>query len=155
VSVSAEGGLGVQNALLGGGRYDGLSELIGGPKAPGIGFAIGEDRLVLTLLAQSEAAAAPAMADVYIAPLGEALNPAALALAHDLRRDGLRVELGDGSFKLKKSFETGNKLAGAIVLLGEDEAASGILTVKNFSTGDQQKIRREQLAEHLRSLSRT
>ena len=68
-------GLGAQNALLGGGRYDGLSEAIGGPKAPGIGFAMGADRLVLTLQAQQEqqgTAATTAFADVYIAPLGEA-----------------------------------------------------------------------------------
>jgi histidyl-tRNA synthetase len=147
------GGLGAQNALLGGGRYDGLSELIGGPQAPGIGFAIGEDRLVLTLLAQNETSAAPRLADVYIAPLGEALNPAALALARQLRRDGLCVELGDGSFRLKKSFEIGNKLARAILLLGEDEAASGVLTVKNFSTADQHKVPRAELTQHLRSLS--
>ncbi len=148
------GGLGAQNALLGGGRYDGLSEMIGGPHAPGIGFAIGEDRLVLTLLAQNEAVAAALLADVYIAPLGEGLNAPALALARELRREGLRIELGDGSFKLKKSFEAGNKQARAIVLFGEDEASSGILTVKDFSTGDQQKVPRASLAEHLEKLVR-
>ncbi len=146
------GGLGAQNALLGGGRYDGLSEMLGGPKAPGIGFAIGEDRLVLTLLAQSEAGTAARLADVYIAPLGEALNAPALALARELRRGGFRVELGDGSFKLKKSFEAGNKLARAIVLFGEDEAASGILTVKDFSTGDQHKVPRADVVDHLKEL---
>src|SRR6202034_4121530 len=65
-------GLGTQNALLGGGRYDGLSEMLGGPKAPGIGFAMGLDRLVLTLQAQAEAApekTAPVVADAFIAPL--------------------------------------------------------------------------------------
>ncbi len=148
------GGLGAQNALLGGGRYDGLSEMIGGPHAPGIGFAIGEDRLVLTLLAQNQAVAAALLADVYIAPLGEGLNAPALALARELRREGLRIELGDGSFKLKKSFEAGNKQARAIVLFGEDEASSGILTVKDFSTGDQQKVPRASLAEHLKKLAR-
>src|ERR1017187_9356706 len=71
------GGLGAQSALLGGGRYDGLSEAIGGPKAPGIGFAMGEDRLVLTLLAQLDQGAAALKADAYIAPLGENLNAAA------------------------------------------------------------------------------
>src|ERR1022692_3404055 len=65
-------GLGAQNALLGGGRYDGLSEAIGGPKAPGIGFAMGEDRLVLTL--QSLESAPSQVVDAYIAPLGENLN---------------------------------------------------------------------------------
>ena len=66
------GGLGAQNALLGGGRYDGLSEAIGGPKAPGIGFAIGADRLVLTLQAATSGEVENALADVYVAPLGEA-----------------------------------------------------------------------------------
>src|SRR6185312_6293179 len=94
------GGLGAQNALLGGGRYDGLSEAIGGPRAPGIGFAIGEDRLVLTLQAQAETARAD-RADAYVAPMGEERNALALALARELRAAGLRIELGDGSFRLK------------------------------------------------------
>src|SRR5215472_1540899 len=138
------GGLGAQNALLGGGRYDGLSEAIGGPRAPGIGFAMGEDRLVLTLQAQEAAAAEKA--DAYIAPLGEALNPAALALARELRRGGLRVELGEGSFRLKKSFDAADKGARRIVILGEDELQSGILTVKDFATGVQTKVPRAELA---------
>ena len=141
------GGLGAQNALLGGGRYDGLSEAIGGPKAPGIGFAMGEDRLVLTL--QALEAAKPTLADAFIAPLGEGLNPAALALARELRRAGLRIELGEGSFRLKKSFETADKTARRIVILGEDELQSGILTVKTFSTGMQTKVNRGELAAYL------
>ena len=144
-----------QNALLGGGRYDGLSEAIGGPKAPGIGFAMGEDRLVLTL--QALEAAKVELLDAYIAPLGEAQNPAALELARELRRptperQGLRIELGDGSFRLKKSFEAADKIARAIVLLGEDEAQSGILTVKDFSTGEQSKVARANVAAHLIAL---
>ena len=142
------GGLGAQNALLGGGRYDGLSEMIGGPKAPGIGFAMGEDRLVLTL--QSLEAAAPVLADAYVAPLGEGLNAAALALARELRRGGLRVELGDGGFRLKKSFDAADKTARRIVILGEDELQSGILTVKTFATGVQTKVPRTELVEFLR-----
>jgi histidyl-tRNA synthetase len=141
------GGLGAQNALLGGGRYDGLSEAIGGPKAPGIGFAIGFDRLILTLQAQRDQTAT--LADAFIAPLGEAQNAAALELAKELRLAGLRIELGDGSFRLKKSFETGNKLARKIVLLGENEQSSGILTVKDFATGEQTKVPREQLMDAL------
>jgi histidyl-tRNA synthetase len=145
------GGLGAQNALLGGGRYDGLSEVIGGPKAPGIGFAIGLDRLILTLQAQEQQAAT--LADAYIAPLGEAQNPVALKLVRELRREGLRVELGDGGFRLKKSFEAANKVARKIVLLGEDELHSGILTVKNFASGEQSKVPREELAPILKSNS--
>jgi histidyl-tRNA synthetase len=141
------GGLGAQNALLGGGRYDGLSEAIGGPKAPGIGFAMGEDRLVLTLLSQESALAQ--LADAYIAPLGEGLNAAALSLARDLRHQGLWIELGDGSFRLKKSFDAADKTARHIVILGEDELQSGILTVKTFATGIQTKVPRADLAVFL------
>jgi histidyl-tRNA synthetase len=151
------GGLGAQNALLGGGRYDGLSEAIGGPKAPGIGFAMGEDRLVLTLQAQLDQKAAPPQVDAFIAPLANEkeadkvpkVNAAALAMARELRRAGLRVELGEGSFRLKKSFEAADKCARAIVILGEDEIESGILTVKTFSTGIQTKVPRAELAAFL------
>jgi histidyl-tRNA synthetase len=165
-------GLGTQNALLGGGRYDGLSEMLGGPKAPGIGFAIGEDRLILTLQAQRQADLEASLAedrvahssqshrdewgttklDAYIAPIGPAQNPAALALARDLRREGLTIEVGDGKFKLGKSFDTADKLARHIILLGEDEAATNILTVKSFATGEQQKISRDLLIRTLRSI---
>ena len=149
-------GLGSQNALLGGGRYDGLSEMLGGPRAPGIGFAIGEDRLILTLQAMQQQAKADAaagyseldrssglyiqLADAYVAPLGEAQNAAALALARELRRQGLTVEVGDGSFRLKKSFEVANELARHIIILGEEELASGLYTVKTFASGEQKKV---------------
>ena len=148
------GGLGAQNAILGGGRYDGLSEAIGGPKAPGIGFAMGLDRLVLTLQAQEAAQPAATVAkklDAYIAPLGENLNAAALALARELRRAGLSVELGDGCFRLKKSFEAADRVARKIVILGEDEINSGVLTVKDFATGTQTKVPRAELHEFLKS----
>ena len=102
------GGLGAQNALLGGGRYDGLSEMIGGPKAPGIGFAMGEDRLVLTLLAGTRPSRRrknphPRSCRRRHRAVGEAqLNPAALELARELRRGGLKIDLGDGSLPPQK-----------------------------------------------------
>lgn len=142
------GGLGAQNALLGGGRYDGLSEALGGPKAPGIGFAMGEDRLILTLQAIRESKTT--LADAFVAPLGEAMNADSLKLAHELREAGLRIEVGDGAFRLKKSFEIANKLARKIVLLGEDELNSGILTMKDFSSGEQTKVPRAELAQTLK-----
>ena len=148
-SDQAGSGLGTQNALLGGGRYDGLSEMLGGPKAPGIGFAIGEDRLILTLEAQAGEAAAKKL-DAYIAPLGVERNAAGLALAKELRTAGLAVEVGDGSFRLKKSFEAADRIARHIILLGEDEVASGVMTVKTFISGAQTKVARGELAETLR-----
>jgi histidyl-tRNA synthetase len=149
-------GLGTQNALLGGGRYDGLSEILSGPRAPGIGFAIGEDRLILTLQAQAELDAADSgkaqetpKLHAYIAPLGAAQNASALALARELRRAGLSAEVGDGGFKLKKSFEVADKLARHIVILGEDEVRDGLATVKTFATGAQVKVPRAELASAL------
>ena len=145
---TAVSGLGTQNALLGGGRYDGLSEMLGGPKAPGIGFAIGEDRLILTLEALAEAASTPLITgklDAYIAPMGIEQNAAALALAKELRGAGLSVEVGDGAFRLKKSFEMADKLARNIVILGEDEVSTGVMTVKAFLSGEQKKVPRTDL----------
>jgi histidyl-tRNA synthetase len=149
------GGLGAQNALLGGGRYDGLSEMLGGPRAPGIGFAMGEDRLVLTLLAALDQKTIAPKADAFVAPLGEGMNAAGLVLARELRHQGLWIELGEGSFRLKKSFEAADKTARQIVILGEDELQSGILTVKNFSTGIQTKVPRGELVPYLRVIQRS
>ncbi|MGI4757685.1 MAG: histidine--tRNA ligase [Janthinobacterium lividum] len=151
-------GLGTQNALLGGGRYDGLSEMLGGPKAPGIGFAVGEDRLILTLQALAESTAAEsgtapeaAKIDAYIAPLSPAQNVAALALARTLRSSGLAVDVGDGSFRLKKSFDAADRVARHIVILGEDEVAQQQATVKTFSTGEQRKVEFSDLPAALRN----
>jgi histidyl-tRNA synthetase len=142
-------GLGTQNALLGGGRYDGLSEMLGGPKAPGIGFAIGEDRLILTLQAQTKASELRKL-DAFVAPMGVGQNPAALKLAQELRAAGLTVEVGDGSFRLKKSFEAADKLARKMVIVGEDEVTSGQFTVKDFAAGEQVKVARAELAGALK-----
>ena len=79
------------------------------------------------------------------------MNPAALALARELRRAGLKVEFGEGTFRLKKSFEAADKAARRIVILGENELESGILTVKDFSTGVQTKVPRAELAGLLAS----
>ncbi len=146
-------GLGTQNALLGGGRYDGLSEILGGPKTTGIGFAIGEDRLILALQAQAERdnVVIERKLDAFIAPMGTAQNAGALALAKELRAAGLSIELGDGVFRLRKSFETADKLAHRMVIVGEDEISSGIFTVKYFAAGEQSKVARAELVNALRS----
>jgi histidyl-tRNA synthetase len=143
------GALGAQNAILGGGRYDGLSEALGGPGAPGIGFAIGEDRLVMSL---AESAAAVAQRpDVYIAPLGSGMNGDAARLARELRREDLVVELGDESFRLKKSFEAAAKLGVRFVLIfGENEVKAGMFTLKNQETGEQLSVSRGELAGRLK-----
>jgi histidyl-tRNA synthetase len=146
------GALGAQNAILGGGRYDGLSESLGGPPAPGIGFAIGEDRLVMTLQESAGTAARPA--DIYIAPLGAGMNVHAARMTRDLRREGLVVTAGDESFKLKKSLETASKMGVRFALiLGENEVNSGQYALKNLSTGEQASVSKAQIAGIVKPLS--
>ncbi len=144
------GALGAQNAILGGGRYDGLSESLGGPSAPGIGFAIGEDRLVLAL--QESAEAVQRKPDVYIAPLGAGMDREAARLARELRRHDLVVELGDENFRLKKSFETASKLGVRFALIvGENEVKAGSFALKNLQTGEQVSVPRAELAVMIQS----
>jgi histidyl-tRNA synthetase len=144
------GALGAQNAILGGGRYDGLSEALGGPAALGIGFAIGEDRLVMSL--QETADSVLKKPDVYIAPLGEGMNGEAARLARELRRSDLVVDLGDESFRLKKSFEAATK-AGAkyILIVGENEVKADAFALKHLATGAQVSVARGELAQRIRA----
>ena len=146
-----QGSLGAQNAILGGGRYDGLSEALGGPRAPGIGFAIGEDRFVMALGAGTDLKKVPTP-NAYIAPLGKGMNVGAAALAKQLRAEGIRLELGDESFRLKKSFETAEKLGvPKVVIVGENEIATDQFALKDLKSGEQWQVNRSQLIERLRS----
>jgi histidyl-tRNA synthetase len=141
-------GLGAQNAILGGGRYDGLSEALGGPAAPGIGFAIGEDRLVLSLTAAAESVIRKP--DVYIAALGAGMNREAARLARELRRHDLVVDLGDESFRLKKSFEAADKMgARYILIVGENEVAADTFALKHLASGEQVTVPRAELAQRI------
>jgi histidyl-tRNA synthetase len=144
------GALGAQNAILGGGRYDGLSEALGGPAAPGIGFAIGEDRLVMSLKETAEGVLRKPNA--YVAPLGSGMNGEAALLARELRRHDLVIELGDENFRLKKSFDAADRVgAKYIVIVGENEVKADVFTVKNLATGEQVSVPRGELAKKIRS----
>jgi histidyl-tRNA synthetase len=150
---TTEGTLGAQNAILGGGRYDGLSEALGGPAAPGIGFAIGEDRLVMSLA--DLAPVPPQKPAVYIAPLGVGMNVEAAKLARQLRSEDLIVELGDESFRLKRAWDASAKLGARFVLIvGENEVKAGMFALKNQETGEQASVAREEIAKIVKSTKR-
>jgi histidyl-tRNA synthetase len=132
------GSLGAQNSVLGGGRYDGLAEMLGSKiPAPGIGFSIGEDRLVMAV---EDAQTAPSL-DLFIAPLGDAALRHAGLIARDLRRDGLSVELA-AEGKLKRAMELANKMGARYVLIvGDNEIASREYALKNMQTGEQVPVK--------------
>jgi histidyl-tRNA synthetase len=124
-------GLGAQSALAAGGRYDGLVRELGGPDIGGIGFALGVERLALVL--GGDAAAAPAPPEFVVAPLGDAAESVAVGLAHRWRRDGARVDVEPGGRSLKSQMRHAAKLgARYVIILGEDELASGTLTVRDM-----------------------
>ena len=132
-------GLGSQNAVCGGGRYDGLVELLGGPATTkGIGFAIGTDRLMLSL--QEAGATDRCGLEVFVAWFGAATYPAAVALARKLREQNLSVELPAQEMKFGKSLSLADRLGARFaVIVGEDEMAAGQFTVKRLADGDQKK----------------
>ena len=145
-------GLGSQNAVCGGGRYDGLVELLGGPPTKGIGFAIGEDRLILSLQ-ESGKAPAPMGPDIYIAWMGEKAFATAIRAAKDLRAVGYRVELPATEQKFGKALGQADKLGSRYALiLGEDEVTSGEWTLKTLAGGSQKKYTENELLEYLREI---
>jgi histidyl-tRNA synthetase len=139
------GALGAQNSVLGGGRYDGLAESLGSKvHSPGIGFSIGEDRLVMSV--EGEHQATPL--DLCVAPLGEAAVRHAAVMVRDFRRAGVSVELVEG--KLKRAMELANKLGARFTLIiGENEMAAGRYALKDMTTGDQQSLTRDEIAARL------
>jgi len=144
-------GLGSQNAVCGGGRYDGLVELLGGPPAKGIGFAIGEDRLILSLQEGGKGEAAQGR-DVYIAWMGENARATAVRAAKSLRNAGFSVELPPVEQKFGKALGQADKLSARYALiLGDNEVASGEWTLKTLGTGEQGKVTETELLEFLKT----
>ncbi len=143
--------LGAQNSILGGGRYDGLAEALGSRvPAPGIGFSIGEDRLVMSVEEQLGPPQEPL--DVYLAPMGDPALRHGAVLAGELRRFGVSVEVGI-DHKLKRMMELANKLnARYALILGDNEIVSQTYGWKNMASGDQEPLTRQQLMERCRTL---
>ncbi|MFH2122129.1 MAG: histidine--tRNA ligase [Pseudomonadota bacterium] len=134
------GDLGAQAAVGAGGRYDGLIEQLGGPRVPGIGFALGMERLVL-LLQQKEAELAVSGVDLLVAGLGEQSSRYGFGLTHALRAGGMRVVMDLEGRSLKSQMKQAGKLGVAYVLiLGENELAEGKAVLRNMATQEQQEI---------------
>jgi len=148
--VTAEG-LGSQNAVCGGGRYDGLVELLGGPPTKGIGFAIGSDRAILSIQEGGKLPHLPGLA-VFVAWMGQAAYPTAVNITRKLRTAGLAVEVPPEEMKFKKSLGLADKLGASYALIiGEDEVASNTFTLKRLADSEQKKLSELELLEYLES----
>ena len=142
--------LGAQNALLGGGRYDGLVKRLGGPDRPGIGFAAGLERLVLALPDVNDQMAP----DVFVAAIGSLAQDAVFVLARALRAGGLRTLVDYEARSAKAQMKRANRAGVShVVILGDDELATGEVTVKTMATGEQCKVARDKIVEVLLSAS--
>jgi histidyl-tRNA synthetase len=136
--------LGAQGTVLGGGRYDGLMGVMGGPETPGVGWAAGIERLAL-LIEEPPAPPRP----IALVPLGKPAEMLALRLAQSLRRAGFAIELGY-SGNLKRRLQRANKInARAAVILGDDEIAKQAAAVRDLDSGEQAEIPLASLAERL------
>ena len=143
--------LGAQNALCGGGRYDGLVELLGGPRGiKGIGFALGEDRFI-DAIEEAKKIHATRAVDIFIAWMGEKAYPTAVRLARVLREEKHTVELPPEEMKFRKALERADKLGARYALImGEDEIKSGELSIKRLADGKQEKISEDALVDYFR-----
>jgi histidyl-tRNA synthetase len=136
--------LGAQGAVLAGGRYDGLIETMGGPRTPGIGWAAGVERLSMMV---GDAPEAPR--PIVVIPVGADQASKALIITQRLRKAGLNVNLGF-SGNVKKRLNRANKVnAVAALLIGEDELAKGVATLRDMETGEQYEAPLSSLEEHL------
>jgi len=139
--------LGAQGTVMGGGRYDGLVELMGGPALPGVGWAAGIERLAMLI------AAPPPPRSVALVPIGEAGEITALKLAEDLRDRGFAIDLGY-SGNIARRLRRANRInAFAAVLLGEDELARGVATLRNLGNGMQSAVPLAELPARLQALA--
>jgi histidyl-tRNA synthetase len=131
-------GLGAQSAVGGGGRYDGLSEQIGGPALPGVGWALGVDRTVLALRAEGVEPAVQSNCEVFAVPLGSAAKQLVVKTVAELRGRGIAADLAYGDRGLKGAMKAADKSGAPLaVVVGERDLEAGVAQLKDLKTGDQ------------------
>jgi histidyl-tRNA synthetase len=138
--------LGAQSGIGGGGRYDGLMEILGGQSLSGIGFGLGVDRALLAAQAEGVLTENQFSSDLFIIPLGQNQKSSALSIAAELRKSGIRTEIAFGDRALKGAMKTADKSGSRyVVVLGDSEIASGVVELKRMSDGSATSVKIEQL----------
>jgi histidyl-tRNA synthetase len=146
--------LGSQNTVAAGGRYDGLVEELGGPPIPGVGFAIGVERLTLLLRLKEEAATSGP--SVYIVWIGSKARHWAFPVVHRLRRRGVSVEMESDERSLKSQLRRADKLkAGSVLIVGDNELAKGRALLRDMATKQQREIDLDRIEAELAARSAT
>ncbi|HYN98145.1 MAG TPA: His/Gly/Thr/Pro-type tRNA ligase C-terminal domain-containing protein, partial [Actinomycetota bacterium] len=132
-------GLGSQNAVGGGGRYDGLAESLGGPSLPGIGFGLGVERIALAM--ESKGVDIQPRLDVFIVTIGDQARSLGFRLAPQLRDAGFSTDMDHAGRAMKGQFKpANNRNAAWVIVIGEQELAAGKFTVKHMQTGDEEAL---------------
>lgn len=151
--VQVDAGLGSQNAIGGGGRYDRLMEEYGGAPTPGLGFALGFERTLLALEAAGVAVLGDPVAEVYVARVDASLGGAVFAIAQELRDAGIATETDYQSRSLKSQFKQADRLGARIVVIaGPDELAAGEVTLRDMTTKDETRIPLGEIADRIKQL---
>jgi len=147
------GGLGAQNAIGGGGRYDNLVADLGGRPTPGVGFGSGIERLLMALDAQGVAIPSPIQPLVWLIALGDAAREAQFQLLRELRAAGIAADMDFSPRSVKAQFKVADREKAAFcAILGDTELAAGTLTLKNLATGEQAAVPRGEIISRLKAL---
>lgn len=148
IQPELEGG---QSTIAGGGRYDGLIELLGGRPTPGIGFGTGFERIILNLKRQNISIPSFPNTRVFIATLGDTARESAVKLSNDLRRGGVSLVMASGGRSLKAQLRQANSLGVLYtIIIGEDEIKAGTVQLREMSSSSQQTIQLDRLASFLK-----
>ncbi len=143
--------IGAQGTVCGGGRYDHLVEALGGPDVPGIGFALGIERLMIVMEATEAYLPEPSSTDLFIAFMGNAGKAEALKLTHELRKEGFRVVTDVAERNLKGQFKYADRLSARFTaVIGDDEIAAGEVTLKDMSNSEQKRVSKDLLKDILK-----
>lgn len=151
--MSTSDGFGAITTLCGGGRYDGLSEDIGGPEAPGIGFAMSIERLLLAMEAEQVAFENNNTLDFYIVALGDEAKREGMKVLNELRDHGYSADIDYKNRKMKAQMKSADRLqAQYVILIGEDEVEEQVVTLRNMASRDQQQVKMNQLIETIKEM---
>ncbi len=147
--------LGAQNSIGGGGRYDGLVKLLGGPDVPSCGFGAGLERVIQTLLAQQGTTTAPPCPDIYLVPLGDEARSYCFKLLHRIRQKNILAQMDLAGRKIGKAMQHANTLkAKYSVVIGDNELGKAFLSIKDMATGTTEDVALDNLEEYLKSSSK-